>query len=304
MSVRAIAGFAVRGKVNALTAGGLAHSVREKVARGIFMQGWSLFTHSVTLVVRNWRDALKIGLVPIGLFFVWLMVAVGMGLSFANVTMGPGGMGGDMGGMGGAATPAGAGVAALLALLTVIFGLATFLWVVVSWHRFVLLEEYPRGWVPPFRGDLVLGYFGRLLLLLLLGFVLMIPVIVVASGFVAAMGEGGVMLLLLLAVPFYVFILVSYYRLAIILPAGAVGAPLTLGQAWVATRGSFGTIFVMQFGFFLMNLAVQMAVYVLSEVVPVLGLLVSLAATVFVGLVQVSLLTTLYGVYIEKRGIG
>ena len=98
------------------------------------MLGLEIFVHSVKMVLRNLTQALQISVVPaliggflaIGLFFLF-------GIPFEEFNSETNGF------------PEGVTAASftgfLLCLMAVVFGVM--LWIVVSWHRFVLLEEYP-----------------------------------------------------------------------------------------------------------------------------------------------------------------
>lgn len=258
------------------------------------MKGLEIFSHSARLVLRNWKEALQIGLLPFVIVFVAGALLLG-GSMFSMAQMGgPDMMGDDVAAM------AGFGVRFFLMWILAMFIILT---VIVNWHRFVLLEEYPSGWVPPFRMGLALGYFGRIIMLVLLAVVAMLPVMFVATMLDAATGGSG-MMVGLLTILVGIFLGIAFYRVAAILPAGAIGKPITLQEAWEATRGATGTIVTLVLVLFAANLVVQLVVAVLMVVFVPLGILAYMAATVFLGLVSVSVLTTFYGHYIEGRPIG
>lgn len=244
------------------------------------MKGWSIFKHSVLLVLRNWKEALQIGLVPVGIVVVLFFALIGPGTMMALSTQNPDDF-----------DPALAGPLFLVVAASVI----AFLLIVVNWHRYVLLEEYPTGWIPRAPVGLALGYLGRFILLMLLAAFLMIPLGLVS------MLAGPLAIVLLPAAA--LFISVVFYRLAIILPSGAIGQPIGFSAAWEATRGSSGTILVMMLCLFALNIVVQIIVTGFMLVLPLLGLLVSIVLSALVGLAGVSILTTLYGHYIEGRPI-
>ena len=90
-------------------------------------------------------------------------------------------------------------------------------------------------------------------------------------------------------------------RLSITLPATAIGQPLTFRQAWDQTQGANGVIVVMLLASIAFQVILQLVLAVFG-IIPVIGALLS----VFVGLIVVpvlnlSLLTTMYGVFIQKR---
>jgi hypothetical protein len=239
-------------------------------------------------VLRNWKEALQIGLLPIV-----LVIAVGillLGGEFWSITAqgGPDVLDDDFG--------AAAGLGVSVALVW-IFGMFIMLSVIVNWHRFVLLEQYPAGWVPPFHLGLALGYFGRILMLVLLAMLIVLPLGLLGAALDGRAGGAGAFsaIMILIAI---VFLSIAFYRVAAILPAGAIGKPVSLRQAWEATQGATGTIVVLVLVLLIANLVLQLAVAALMLVFVPLGLLASVAAGVFWGLVSVSVLTTFYGHYI------
>lgn len=243
------------------------------------MKGWSIFKHSVDLAARNWKEALKIFLVPVAAC-VALFALFGGAI---GITAGE--------------EPAGSVV--LLALLVPLAFIIIF-WSIVSWHRFVLLEEYPTGWIPPFRFDRILSYLGHGLLLGLVAFVMMIPIVAIIALF-ASIGVEA--LAVVVAIPAYIALVIVMYRLVPILPAAAIGKPLKLMESFNATKGAAGAIVVLLLVLFGVNLGVQLVVMGLTAILAPLGILFSLAASLFLSIVNISVLTTFYGHYIEGRPI-
>ncbi len=250
------------------------------------MKSWSIFAHSFGMVFRNLKQALQIGLVPVVIAFVGVLAALSyigvsvsvlqdeqaLGLLLANSWM--------------------------VFLAIWVFIMVMMLWIVTSWHRFVLLEEYPQGWVPPFRFDRILSYIGHAIMLGLLMLLAMIP------GAMIMIAIGGMSQILgVLTTSIWVgVILVGMYRLLPILPAAAIGKPLKLKEAWEATTGETWTIIgLLVIGFlFQLLLNIMAALFVL---VPIIGPIVLYTVLLVMSLVNVSILTTLYGHYIEGRPI-
>ncbi|MGH1412473.1 MAG: hypothetical protein ACRBB0_03210 [Pelagimonas sp.] len=251
------------------------------------MKGWLIFKHAFGMVLRNWQEAIKIGLLPVLLViatgFIVLRSTAWELLSGVNPQ--------DMENV--FAQPqffTGIVVVWLMAMLCM-------LWIVVNWHRFVLLEEFPVGWVPPLRFGHVLGYLGRIILLVLLAMCMMIPVGLVASFLMQALPALGIIAFVVA----YLFLAILMYRVIAILPAGAVGKPIKIGQAFEATKGANGDIFVLLLVSFGANILLQLVIVALSAVSPILGGLVSIPISLALALVNVSVLTTFYGHYIEGR---
>ncbi len=180
-------------------------------------------------------------------------------------------------------------------LLTVVFTM----WVAVSWHRFVLLEEYPNGVLPKFHGGLMLVYFGYGILL----------GIVVGLGTIAL---GALVGLALFTVPVLMIagiIIVSvagawaFYRLSPILPACAIGNRLGMKEAWAATKPHSGAILGAMVIFVVSIFALAFAGAAVATVIPFLGGVMLLAFNWLYILLGISFLTTLYGVAVEGRSI-
>ncbi|NOD76089.1 MULTISPECIES: hypothetical protein [unclassified Ruegeria] len=252
------------------------------------MLGWQIFVHSVRMVFGNLKQVLQItfgpALIATALIVALFMVS-GVPLEAFEAETGelpPG-------------TSPGSILLLVFGLIAVIF--VTMFWIAVSWHRFILLEEYPNGILPTFRSDRILAYFGRAILLVLLMAIAWLPGGVVLGTFVQSSPVLGILLL----VAYLLFLAVCLYRLSIILPAAAIGSPITLGEAWKNTAGTAGAILVLLIVAFLFQFAVQL-VFTLLAFIPVLGILLTVFfGTLILPMINVSIFTTMYGVFIEKR---
>lgn len=246
--------------------------------------------HVILVVLDNFEVALKVGLLP---------VLLGQALMFAAAHYSYSYMGNGMG--------IGMGRVSLLFLLAIVLNGILMAWVAVSWHRYVLLEEEPAGWFPPLPPTLW-SYIKAVILLVLLGILvgiavslaltlgsaLLLPVLSGVSEVVAAAILG------MIGIPLGLFIAVAYFRVATILPARAVGDDLSVGEAWDKTRPwawtLLGVLFVLAALQFLISLILQLAAgFGVAQVIG--GVVVSFASI----LINVSLLTTIYGVAIEGR---
>ncbi|MFW8633882.1 threonine dehydratase [Cribrihabitans pelagius] len=249
------------------------------------MKSWSIFSHSIGMVLRNFQQAVQIGLVP-------LLIAFGVGAAVLILAGKPL----DSLGGGQITTETAGGLGLVTVALAVVLCM---LWIVVSWHRFVLLEEYPQGWVPPFRFDRILSYLGHGAMIVILSLFAIIPVGLVVG---MAAASGLQMLIAIVVAAASIAMGITMYRLLPILPAAAIGVPLKLKEAWAATEGANGTMFGLCVIVFLFGMLVQLA-SVPVAMVPVLGPMVSFAASLVVSLVNVSVMTTLYGHYVEGRPV-
>ncbi len=267
------------------------------------MQGLSMFLHAVRVVFANWLEASKISAVPLcglGLVFGVLMYPEMSTLAALDGTYDP-------------TIPDGFAGYVLRLLIVFVLALVVVLAIAVNWHRFILLEEYPEGWLPPLHFGRVLGYLGRLLLLMILSMLAALPFAVVilpmAGYFSSSVAQDGVSEDLFWSPAFLMFegvsLIISFaityvlMRLSIILPSGAVEKPLTLSQAWTATGKAPAAIAVL--------VAVWMLVQFALSGLPLLG---AVGVALFVpaygvySMVSVSILTVLFGVFVEDRDLG
>lgn len=196
-----------------------------------------------------------------------------------------------------------AGPAPLVRLSWDVLGLVCAYWVAVAWHRYVLLNEYPDAVLPAFRGGRVLAYFGRVVLLAL---VLVLPLIilgVVTANLVG--GRGGswpVGLTVLFVIAGAVFFWAST-RLSMVLPAAAIGEPLGLAGAWAATQPISLRVFGLLGLFFGLGVVLGIGLVGLFLISPIVALIGMAAIQWFLMVLGLSVLTTLYGVYVEGRAI-
>ncbi|WP_341863092.1 hypothetical protein [Gymnodinialimonas sp. 57CJ19] len=199
-------------------------------------------------------------------------------------------------------------------LLTLIAGLVCWLWAAVAWHRFVLLEEYPRGLFPNWKGSQIANYFGNAVLVFLImvgagiaaGIVVGVAVAVSQSPAVAvSLGVGLVFGLSWVAT-----------RVGLILPAAAIGESLKISESWKATAPVSGQIIlpiiVIALVSTILNQGIVAAfgnsVEVMTPIGPqqqvtfsTIGIVLSVAVGWAQMLINLALMTTLYGNLIQGR---
>ncbi|SFQ04343.1 hypothetical protein SAMN05421853_101407 [Roseivivax halotolerans] len=243
------------------------------------MKAWEIFSHSVRLVWRNRRDALRIS---VALYAIYALVQL---VFLEDQSASPDEALQMM-------EPGQAGTLFLVAILQVVVTL----WIAVSWHRFVLLEEYPSGWLPNFHGGSMLKYFGYSLVIGIgVGLAIGVPVTIaaaIAPPLAAIVGLAGLFGAIVLG-----------FRLASVLPAVATGKSLSFGEAWSATKGATGTALGVAAIGVVAALLVQIPAAIVMAVSSLLGTLVFVVINWFVTMVSVSVLTTIYGHFIEGRPI-
>ena len=249
------------------------------------MKGWQIFTHSVRLVLSNLDEALRVSLVLYG------VIAASQIATWLNPP--------ETRQVDGVAFPVtGAEHAAQNVILAVLAIIAS-LWIAVAWHRFVLVGERPKGWLPRWHGTNMLGYLGRSILL---GLVVVIAVAIVSVplGLLAA-GLPGLMLL----VPFVIvaFGSVLFFRFGVVLPAAAIGEKVTFRRAWSAMQGESGTIVVLAALVVGASLLLQLPTLLSGDPYSLISLIYGLVVNWFATIIGISVLTTLYGHFIERRPV-
>ena len=249
-----------------------------------------IFRHSVRQVTGNWEAALRISAVPtLALFAVSFLLRSSLARDAANMAAppGPGELAGGL----------------LLVVLQAVIGA----WIAVAWHRYVLLNEQPDGVLPPLHTDRLQAYIARMLLIGVITAGLFVLTAVAASLLGTLLGAGrgpgiGIGVVLGLVVALGISVLLQ--RLSLLLPAAAVGKPASLRMAWDATRGQAGMFLMLSI------LWVVAAVVVVLPGVLLMHLGLALLATAWQVAVQLgltllflSILTTLYGHFVERRAL-
>jgi hypothetical protein len=248
--------------------------------------GWQIIQHSFVLLFRNLTDALKVSVGPIMLvaIFAFAIIAA-LGASAEDlIAVAQGG------------TPSSAlSLAILILLLGFVFVSA---WIAVAWHRLILLEEYP-GILPAIAGRPIWSYAGRSVLIGFLTLLAMIPAAILIGLASEMLGPGQPIVGLLAGFLLGTFLSFIWLRLAIVLPATALGRPLTISAAWAATAPLSNAILTASA--ILVGLNVGVAVITGAIFQGPVGVFVDIIVNWTTLMVGTSILTTLYGVVVEKR---
>ncbi|QLQ20344.1 MAG: hypothetical protein HZT43_19720 [Exiguobacterium profundum] len=251
------------------------------------VKAWQIFRHSVRQVTGNLPAALRVSLVPMAVQVVVLVAMIATIVAFSPMieSGGP-----DLG-------------LTLGFLAGVVVVAITALWIAVAWHRFILMGEAPRGWIPAFHGARLWAYFLRSL-----GQALVTGLVAVILGMVV-----GLVVDLL-------FPSDEGREVDRHCPSGLPASPDTrpaalgrvagaaidggqgFGVSWDATEGATGTLLALagigilaQLGLSLVGSALDYAnLWILSAAW-------QLVVSWLVTMVGVSVLTTLYGHYVEGR---
>jgi hypothetical protein len=174
--------------------------------------------------------------------------------------------------------------------------------VAVSWHQFIL-RDVPLNTVRPFRVDRTVQlYFARVVLIDVACFVPLLVLVGMAEFLPAAFSPLILALVIQLGV--------VAYRISLGLPAGAINsAPISMKQSFEKTTGNnlriLGLLVMVHLVLAAVLLGYIFAVNFFQLLNPVVGLIsvfiLGIPATFFNMLLLVSLLTSLYGFFVEQR---
>lgn len=251
------------------------------------MKGLEILLHSIRQVTANLDGALKVSALPYA-----IQVVAGLLLARGAGDMAMGMPSGRMG--------FGIGIGGLLALIVT---LVTSLWIAVAWHRYILLSEKPAGYVPPFNKDRILAYFLRALVyglaLILAGLILGMIMGAILTPLAA---RGNIVLfMILMGVLVYMPIVILAFRLTAALPASALGTETDVMAGWRATEGATADIAVLAALMVGLSLLFGLIDNLVFSNVWLLSFLWGVVVGWLLMMVGISILTTLYGHYVEKR---
>jgi hypothetical protein len=258
---------------------------------------FEIVRHSFVMVFGNLRDSIKVSLVPLLVTVLATFVLPPLfGLSTADVATAANVQAMMEG------HPAGP-MASVVGLLLAALYFFSMSWIAVGWHRFILLEEYPR-FLPQLPLREVLGYLGRSFAIGVVVVIVGIPVGLIGGAAAGPFAAGGGVLIALVVIVLMASILTYVWlRFGIVLPAAAVGQPMPLLAGWKISGPIGGTIFTVSLVLVALNLGINMTVPPLLGGIPIIGQLVTLAVSWTTLMVGASILTTLYGHLVEKRDL-
>ncbi|WP_170411093.1 hypothetical protein [Ruegeria arenilitoris] len=243
------------------------------------MLSWQIFKHALGMIFNDLGTALRVSSPVIAVSLLGVLLFIVKGPAFVTGEQGV------------------AGGVFLLAILNYIAAL----WVAVGWHRYCLLSEYPSKVFPEFNGSRILAYFGWALLLGLI-FAGMALVLVGVVYVVGGIGTGSFSLLggAVLTVGF-IFIFWVAQRLSLILPASAVGNTISISESWRATQTVATAIIMVFLFFFAFSFVLGLLAGFVGAFSGFLGFVLQAVVNWMIAMVGLSILTTFYGICVEKR---
>ena len=259
--------------------------------KGRQMQGWNIFTHSVRMVFGNLGPALRISAL---LYLVYMIVNAYFLLNFADdlmqlqYSMSKGQI----------PTVLPSGLISTM-VLNFVVGLLTSLWIAVLWHRFVLLAQIPETIIPPLYMGMVLIYLGKTIQLSL-----MLAVVGVVIGTLLGLALGPMLGALAgMSIPLILLGALLYlsYRLGLIFPAVALSETMTFKSSWEKTKSASGAIAQLAVIAVIFAILIQIPSNMNPDPTSTINLIYSYAVGWIAMMVGISVLTTLYGIYVEGR---
>ena len=251
------------------------------------MFGVNIFIHAVMMVFNNLGAALRISAVLMAVQLV-LMLALGTGFLITGEDMSERMMRGEYPFFG--------------AFLTFLAIVVISLWIAVAWHRFILNEEAPTGPVPAFNAGAIWSYFVAGVIFVLILIVVAIPFMILVGMLTAPMmmsgREPGLIMLMLFGLLVYLPLAYIGYRISPILPSAALQARMPLKEAWYATGTSGASFIVLTVVSVVAGMILNAPAGWLPGILGVIWGFLSNWVTVLVG---ASILTTIYGHYVQGR---
>jgi hypothetical protein len=203
--------------------------------------------------------------------------------------------------------PSGPEAVVLFAL--VLLSLVAFASIAVNWHRYILLDEVPRG-SEIFRLDeKTWRYFGNILLISLI-LIVMMAVIVTPLLLIAVNTNALAFPSIIVMVIGLIFAAILFFRLSVKLPAVALGrTDFGFRQALSVTQGNNIPLFLIVLfeivvGFAVLALLLLLTL-ALSSISATLAFIVSAVLQIVINWIftifSITILTSLYGFFVEGR---
>jgi hypothetical protein len=178
-------------------------------------------------------------------------------------------------------------------IIYAIVQIVLFMWILIGWHRFILLDEKPNRFFPKWHGDRMLSYFGRSVVITLFAF----PVIL---AFLIVFWSTDNDLYLTIAGYFIYFIITyCFFRLSLVLPAVAIGDFITLRKSWTSTSKVSLPILILSLVLTAPHTVLQELSWTYYDTV-IIGVFLHILFGIQ-SILSASVLTTLYGYLIEDR---
>ena len=272
------------------------------------MNGLAIFSHSLRQVTGNFGMAIKLSgwLVLIYAAAFGTLYLATPNLLSATLIQDPYGV------QGAAAT---AGSDSVFFLLLFVLAAVFMFWgisvVAIAWHRYILLEEVPRG-IIPYRKEFPVGryfwYGVGVSLLAVLAVAIISAILGRAIGpyflqVLQAPSGGASIGAFLLGLFVGTIALMLYLRMALVLPAVALEGQLNIRQAWTTTSGHAAAIVVVALILALINVVVPPMINLVTAALPLMNSALNGLYQWFYFMLNISVLSTLYGHIVQNREV-
>lgn len=183
--------------------------------------------------------------------------------------------------------------------------------IAIAWHRYILTEEMPKG-IIPYNSSFPVGRyfwvgFGISLITLIAASILGgILLMILGPSMAGSVETGGALVTgLLIALVTGIVVTVLYLRMALVLPGIALDDKLTIGGAWEASSGYAGAIAIVAIMLTVLNVVAGVVIEFISGMgLPeLLVSLLDLGFNWFYFMLNISVLSTLYGHLVQKREV-
>lgn len=264
------------------------------------MQAMDIANDALDSVLGNYKAALKItvpilglglGLIALLSFDFWQTALSGNGFGARAILK----------------DPFGTVRVVLIPLLIVITSLY---WVTITWHRFIILDEQPRGVLPKLHLGSIWAYIWRLSVLsFVIGFMTAVPLATLSrifggngriniANYADALASGPVAVIFnILGTIFFTY---AFLRYSPFLVAAAIGKPIMASTGRQASLWARNDIALMAVGYALVTLVYALVGAGVSSGFWQIDLAIVLALQWVAFMFTISLLTTLYQKSVEK----
>ena len=192
------------------------------------------------------------------------------------------------------------GASVLIIFVTVTFSMIVTLWVAVTWHRYVLLEEAPNCWIPRWNTSANLSYFYQILKLVLISAVVGMVMAVLISTSIGISGNASISFWAFLAIAWVAFVFIIL-KISLIFPSAAVETNMGVADSWSETNPYNKTLFALTIAAVFFGLLSDTAINLFDE--NLFTSVIRFVLNAFSGFLGLSILTTLYGIVVEGRDL-
>ena len=206
------------------------------------MQGFSIVFFAVWAIAGNPRAALRLSILPwiagFAAVFAILQPLVGVGLSMLASDRIPPAMHDQ-------------GYSPALLFSLFVFGIVS-CWIGMTWHRHILLRETAQSMLSRRNVEAFLLYFRAMAKVAVLAAAILLMIKALMVPLVPALGLAGPGAKVV-SIAINALLISLVLRFGLVLPAAAIGRPISMGDSWAATRGYSGPVFAIAFFIVVVN---------------------------------------------------